>query len=447
MCTKSLEELGLLPDIVPRLKDFSPLPSPRPNMRVTRKMSKRDPRKRFPNLDEKFEDSQWEIIFSKGSQTVTYVLLQLLYRSMSINGRATVCYKGRQLVSGRPQGDYVAIKRSFQDKGRLSEKDIIGNHGQQCYDSNGGNDDTSKYMSQILYSRDIIPKRPFIDKVSFDTHDNDLLILYRNKLREVKKHNVCRELAKTFKDHERTCRIQVMSPLGYPLANARSYEEAIRAIRDAVLGHKHAMEKHNLLHRDVSIGNIMIGVDKCGSTFGFLTDFDLAKKPESPGFAVASHRSGTIPYMSIPILENCLWHTSRDDSESFFRVLLHICDLKFNPNSDPNLVKSLDRSVDNYVPNAIQECWNTPFLKLAEYHRLKMSPVIFESDILSLECSKYKEIKKLLLELHKIIFPNGTIILGRFKDPIHHSECDFDQMTKAFDKCLKALKTRRFNQQ
>ena len=475
MCQKSATKLGLAPEIVPYPIE-SHLPTsknpskgttrqPDPNRMITRararkrkideenncieetmniqQMEKDNSIEHFVNLKGAMKETKWTIAFPENGCPKTYVLDRLLYWSLSINGRATVCWRGQELVSGRPQGDYVAVKRSFQDKGRASEKALIGDHGPNC---DTPENKVSKYIVQILHSRDIRIE-PFIDKRSFDLAHNELEISSVGGWYEASQHADFKEAARLFKAHERVCRVQVMSPLGYPLLNARSYEEAIRAIRDAVLGHKHAIGKHGVLHHDVSIGNIMIGVDEDSSTFGFLTDFDLAKHHESPGFAVATHRSRTMPYMSIPVLENCLWHTTRDDAESFFRVLLHICNLEFDPNSDPDQIKSLDRPVDSHVPKAIERCWNMPLLELAEYHRDKMSPANFKSNLGRLECGKYDEIRTLLVELHKIIFSNGTFILGHFKDPIHHSECDFDQMIKAFDKCRKPLKTRRQSSQ
>ena len=390
------------------------------------------------NFETDFGDIKWLVTFDKETSPKTYLLAKLLYRSTSINGRATLCWEGQQVIGNKLQRDAVVIKLSHQDKGRESEQSLIGSHGPNCDTS------VSKYISQILCSIDI-EHQPFIGKRCIDPTADNLEISDTNGWHKVAEHKDYQVAAETFKFHERICHIQVVTPRGYPLVNARSYEEATRAIRDAVVGYQHTLNVHKVIHRDVSIGNIMIGVDEDGSTFGFLTDFDLAKRHESPGFAVAKHRSGTVPYMSIPVLENCLWHTSRDDAESFFRVLLHISDLEFD--SDLDSAKSLDRSVDASLPIPIEKCWNMPLLELADHRRDKMSPAIFESSLGGLKCAEYDEIRTLLVELHKIIFPNGTIILGDFKDPIHHSKCDFDQMIKAFNKCLKALETRWFSQQ
>ncbi|KAH9884204.1 hypothetical protein C8Q73DRAFT_796322 [Cubamyces lactineus] len=148
----------------------------------------------------------------------------------------------------------------------------------------------------------------------------------------------------------------VINTVGRPLSRFRSTKELVTAIRDAILGHRLAMERGGILHRDVSSGNILI-VDKprpdqpCA---GVLHDFDYssitAHVPRSPTAAddtsnppklyrlrleqdkTADHighkeRTGTYYFFAIDLLDPEIRspiHQARHDLESFYWVLLWI---------------------------------------------------------------------------------------------------------------------------
>lgn len=80
------------------------------------------------------------------------------------------------------------------------------------------------------------------------------------------------------------------------------------------------------MHRDISINNIIITPkpDENGRT-GFLIDVDLAKEVGSEGKPHAPHRTGTMEFMAIEVLERTAPHTYRHDLESFLYVLIWIC--------------------------------------------------------------------------------------------------------------------------
>ncbi|OBZ71047.1 hypothetical protein A0H81_09295 [Grifola frondosa] len=65
----------------------------------------------------------------------------------------------------------------------------------------------------------------------------------------------------------------VMDTLGKPLDEFESTRELIEAIRDAIKGHRLAL-KAGILHRDVSLGNVMIALDQRFK--GFIHDFDYS---------------------------------------------------------------------------------------------------------------------------------------------------------------------------
>ncbi|OAF59713.1 hypothetical protein VC83_03925 [Pseudogymnoascus destructans] len=112
----------------------------------------------------------------------------------------------------------------------------------------------------------------------------------------------------------------VVSPAGRPLHAYRSTKELLEALRDAVRGHKSLLEDGKILHRDISENNIIITeAASKGEPTGRLIDLDLAKELDSVPSG-ASHRTGTMQFMAIEVLQG-KGHTYRHDLESFFYVL------------------------------------------------------------------------------------------------------------------------------
>jgi serine/threonine protein kinase len=71
------------------------------------------------------------------------------------------------------------------------------------------------------------------------------------------------------------------------------------------------------LHRDISIGNVLIREDESA---GLLCDLDI-RRTEGSG---ARQKTGTRPFMAIELLEGAS-HNFMHDLESFFSVLYWIC--------------------------------------------------------------------------------------------------------------------------
>lgn len=98
-------------------------------------------------------------------------------------------------------------------------------------------------------------------------------------------------------------------------------------------GHHAAYATGKVLHRDLSENNLMI--DRCADeegrmeTIGVLNDWDMASRLDDTlqvPRSAATHRTGTLPFMSIQLLthgkENEVRHRYRHDLESFFYILL-----------------------------------------------------------------------------------------------------------------------------
>ncbi|KAI0788321.1 hypothetical protein C8Q74DRAFT_1257359 [Fomes fomentarius] len=148
----------------------------------------------------------------------------------------------------------------------------------------------------------------------------------------------------------------VMADVGKPITKFKRTRDLIIAFRDAIIGHKLACQA-GILHRDISVGNILIVDKEEGSRFkGFIHDFDYSSMMEDipelidydddvdddeddsvwepgdpvtlvvPCDLVQKERYGTYYFMSIDMLEgkSDFVHGPRHDLESFYWVLLWV---------------------------------------------------------------------------------------------------------------------------
>lgn len=91
----------------------------------------------------------------------------------------------------------------------------------------------------------------------------------------------------------------------------------------SLLGHGWLFKHANILHRDVSVGNMMIR-EREGKIYGVLNDFDLSEDlSETPKYALHD-RTGTPAFMAWQLQMNKepTRHLYRYDLESFFWVLV-----------------------------------------------------------------------------------------------------------------------------
>jgi serine/threonine protein kinase len=115
----------------------------------------------------------------------------------------------------------------------------------------------------------------------------------------------------------------VVSPAGRPLHAYRSVGELLEALRNTIRGHKSLLEDRKILHRDISENNIIITEAATkGDPKGILIDLDLAKELDSLPSG-ASHRTGTMQFMAIEVLQG-KGHTYWHDLESFLYILIMV---------------------------------------------------------------------------------------------------------------------------
>ncbi|KDQ51246.1 hypothetical protein JAAARDRAFT_199278 [Jaapia argillacea MUCL 33604] len=124
---------------------------------------------------------------------------------------------------------------------------------------------------------------------------------------------------------KRTHHRAILLSVGIPLHRFSSTRQLIEAIRDAIIGHKNMVEA-GLIHRDVSVNNILISAnpkDEQGAK-GFMIDPEFAfSKEDRPDEGCGI--TGTLQFISInrmtnPDLAHEVWH----DLESYYWVTLFL---------------------------------------------------------------------------------------------------------------------------
>ncbi|KAI0631831.1 hypothetical protein C8Q77DRAFT_1211097 [Trametes polyzona] len=144
-----------------------------------------------------------------------------------------------------------------------------------------------------------------------------------------------------------------------PFEEFRTTEQLIRLMYDCIKTHGIAYAKKNLLHRDISSGNVLIlprlstagDVEEVG-WFGVLTDWELAKEAKSDvslDKARQPERTGTWQFMSVAYVRSqCTIPVKvADELESFFYVLLFYA-VRFIPHTISNVPGLVTQFFDTF---------------------------------------------------------------------------------------------------
>ena len=162
------------------------------------------------------------------------------------------------------------------------------------------------------------------------------------------------------------------------------------------------MSKAGILHRDISIGNILLTETEDD---GFLIDLDLAIKVKDYEPSGAPSRTGTKVFMSIGALLGHQ-HTFMHDLESFFWVFFWICVHYEDPDEDGKMrERRTDYETWNYLtPKALA-------MQKSGMISLDMFPTVDE------DLTKYcAPLLPCLKELHGVVFPGHTTRQGEDED-------------------------------
>ncbi|KAJ2085077.1 hypothetical protein IW138_006494 [Coemansia sp. RSA 986] len=188
-----------------------------------------------------------------------------------------------------------------------------------------------------------------------------------------------------FRAHRR----MAMTPDCVPLQNVDHVDQLIVAAADIMNVHTAIAKTCNILHRDISVNNMLITKLLENKVRGVLIDFDCAKDISKVDCKTRPERTGTYPYMSINNMEiSNVKRTQLDDWESLIYVLCWLGTTGINQDDEklfdradglpigdwqgisPEKVATSKRdklqTPDSFVNNILAK-----FLKLPGYSRLR----------------------------------------------------------------------------
>ncbi|KAJ2072701.1 hypothetical protein GGH13_002504 [Coemansia sp. S155-1] len=118
-------------------------------------------------------------------------------------------------------------------------------------------------------------------------------------------------------------RRMVSGPVGVALHELRSERDAVAAVAGAMLTYAVILERTGVLHRDISLGNVLAVRGADGAVRGMLIDFDHAVPGDDERNVRKPGHVGTAPFMSTANLEGLdVARTPADDWEAALALLL-----------------------------------------------------------------------------------------------------------------------------
>ncbi|KAI0337295.1 hypothetical protein BDW22DRAFT_1364281 [Trametopsis cervina] len=143
---------------------------------------------------------------------------------------------------------------------------------------------------------------------------------------------------------------RVVQKLAHPLFMVENSKQLVQAIRDVLEVLLDAFKKGFLLHRDISMGNVMLDAE---TKRGILNDWDHAIKLTDAGSCHA-YRTGTWHFMSVFLLKNPgKRHALVDDIESCFWLLLYMSVHHFKHTGLPIDLEMFDQSTQKLDEDGI----------------------------------------------------------------------------------------------
>ncbi|KAJ2401822.1 hypothetical protein GGI23_001142, partial [Coemansia sp. RSA 2559] len=141
--------------------------------------------------------------------------------------------------------------------------------------------------------------------------------------------------------------------IGSPIKFVKSVPELIIVAADVMRCHSEIVSKCSILHRDLSMGNMLVRRDSSGAAHGMIIDFDHAISMGSRDGAPRAERSGTMQFMSCRNLESSQLHPSPlDDWESMLYILCWAGTFGWSTKTSPPdkaTGKPLSRRIDGWL--------------------------------------------------------------------------------------------------
>ncbi|KAJ3493473.1 hypothetical protein NLG97_g4710 [Lecanicillium saksenae] len=218
----------------------------------------------------------------------------------------------------------------------------------------------------------------------------------------------------------RTCMCLVFSPICQPLSTFRDKVELLRVLRDVAQTHRALLQDANVLHRDISIGNILIDET---TRKGILIDFDVAMDltKETP---TGNSISGTQEFRAAGLM-NYDPHTYRHDLEALFYVLLQVI-------AEASNNGTLER-------NSRFHRWSVDDWDKARDARIEdMESVNFEL-LLDEWAEEFGDCKALARHLRCLLFGDGTDLFFGTDMSIQGTNALYDGFIDAFEDAITTV--------
>jgi len=155
--------------------------------------------------------------------------------------------------------------------------------------------------------------------------------------------------------------------------------------------------KAGILHRDVSLNNVLVSEEKYSTWPGFLIDLDLAIRENRLQASGALQKTGTKVFMAIGALKGPQ-HSFMHDLESFFWVLFWICMHYNGPNEPPTVVKEFKN-------------WN--YMSTTELAKVKSGTIFDEASFMETVVPNitpyFEPLTRYLEKLRTVVFPNDKL--------------------------------------
>ena len=239
-----------------------------------------------------------------------------IYHQHGIIGRGTCVVRARCVEKGKDSGTDddawdgpLIVKPSWPAKSRISENDIIekarnaANHDEHRW--------VLKHLPQVLHAEDRhvnLLSRALIDRMGDRYEERVLRIMVQENCLPSQSRQ-SQLTSQSFREIFR-CMYSHSVPFG-------------RSLIVSVLGYRWLFEVPRILHRDISLNNLMLRKEG-DKAYGVLNDFDLAVDADVKS-ASSKQRTGTKPFMAIDLLrDHPSVHMYRHDLESMFYVLVWI---------------------------------------------------------------------------------------------------------------------------
>ncbi|KAF8915089.1 hypothetical protein CPB85DRAFT_1433285 [Mucidula mucida] len=280
----------------------------------------------------------------------SYIFTKVLYRRPD----RYVVKAQRTDALERAHAPSLVIKLSLPSAARAPEEKLVNKARAVAIDAGGDSHWVLQHLPCILHSEDL----PIIPG-STQAHVAEIL------------HSASGNTCEEDSDEKRTLRIVIMEEL-LPIDTLSSASDFAQVFFDVLNCHKWLYDNPRILHRDISMSNIMYRFDNDHNVCGVLNDMDLSSDLEDLEDlkATSLRRTGTPPFMAIDLLRKHSVqpdHLYRHDLESLLYVMLilftHYELITAEPTSIPinnrgeRLVERLDAPLGQWFDPTLS--WNT----------------------------------------------------------------------------------------